>query len=194
MTTDTAARRIKPVFLLPFVIFFAAVVFFALPLLQGKDPSNLPSAMLDKPAPDFVLPGLSPDIPRLRHDMLKGRVTLVNVFASWCVPCRAEHPNLTAFAANNDIPLYGIAYKDRADAAKKWLARHGNPYDAIAHDEPGLSMIDWGVYGVPETYVIDAEGMIRHRHAGPLGKDDIEQTILPLIAELAAEPVAEPAP
>lgn len=184
MSEDHTNKKASPVFLLPFVIFIAAVLFFAVPLLTGKDPSKLPSAMLDKPVPEVTLPALAADIPKLEHGMLNGRVSVVNVFASWCLPCKAEHKILTAFAEKHDTPLYGIAYKDTAEKAKKFLARHGNPYDAVAHDEPGLQMIDWGVYGVPETYVIDADGIIRYRHAGPLSMTDVQNTLLPLIAEL----------
>jgi len=183
-TKDPAAKNTAPAFLLPFIVFIAAVMFFAVPLLTGKDPSALPSAMIGKPAPAFNLPGLNDGIVRFEHDMLKGQVSLVNVFASWCTPCKVEHPVLSDFAASHDTPLYGISYKDRADKAGKWLAHEGNPYNAVAHDEAGLSMIDWGVYGVPETYLIDAHGIIRYRHAGPLSQADIETEILPRIREL----------
>ena len=113
----------------------------------------------------------------------KGRVSLVNVFASWCAPCRVEHPVLNALSRSNRVPIYGINYKDRPEAARSWLAELGNPYIRIGADD-GRVGIEWGVYGVPETFVVDREGRIRYKHVGPLTRDDIERKILPLIAKL----------
>ena len=135
--------------------------------------------------PAFELPPLAGrDGPGFSSADLGGRVSLVNVFASWCVPCRVEHPLLMALA-DDGVPIYGINYKDPAEQANGWLAELGDPYRAIGADTQGRVAIDWGVYGVPETFVVDTEGRIRHRHVGPLQPRDVEETIKPLLAELA---------
>lgn len=175
-------RRI--LYLLPLAAFVAMAVWFAIGLT--RDPSKLPSALLDRPAPEFTLPALAGiDVPALSSASLKGRVSLVNVFASWCVPCRAEHPILMRLAKENGVPVYGISYKDKAADSLKFLRELGNPYTAIGHDESGRVGIDWGVYGVPETFVIDRTGRIRHKHVGPISSKDLQDTLLPLIANLS---------
>lgn len=175
-------RRI--VFLLPLIVFAAIAVWVAVPLVTGDDPSELPSALIDRPAPDFALPPLPGAEDGFSRADLGGSVGLVNVFASWCVPCLAEHPILTRLAEEEGVPLYGINYKDAAADATAWLAEHGNPYDRIGVDNEGRASIDWGVYGVPETFVVDREGRIRYRHAGPITPTLANETLLPLIRRL----------
>ena len=150
----------------------------------GTDTTVLPSALIDKPAPPFALPSLagSGETGFSTAD-LNGKVSLVNVFASWCVPCRAEHPVLNELANSKRVPVYGINYKDKPEAARAWIAELGNPYTRIGADD-GRVGIEWGVYGVPETFVVDRDSRIRYKHVGPLTQDDLEQKILPLIANL----------
>jgi cytochrome c biogenesis protein CcmG/thiol:disulfide interchange protein DsbE len=170
-------------FLLPVLIFVGVGIGLAVGLT--RDPSTLPSPLIDKPAPTFELPPLAGrDGPGFSSADLEGRVSLVNVFASWCIPCRVEHPLLMALAEDG-VAIYGIDYKDPADKAAGWLAELGDPYRAIGADQDGRVAIDWGVYGVPETFVVDAEGRIRHRHVGPLQQRDIANTIKPLLEDLA---------
>ena len=168
-------------FLLPLALFAAIALYLGFGLT--RDASVLPSALIDQPAPVFSLPGLSADAPGLDNTALQGQVALVNVFASWCVPCRAEHPQLMALAREG-WPIYGIAWKDKAAESRAFLAELGNPFRAVGHDGTGRAGIDWGVYGVPETYVIDREGRIRYRHVGPLMPAHLEERILPLLKEL----------
>jgi cytochrome c biogenesis protein CcmG, thiol:disulfide interchange protein DsbE len=132
--------------------------------------------------PEFQLPALEGG-DGLSSEDLKGRVSLVNVFASWCVPCRVEHPVLMRLAEEG-VPIFGINYKDPPDQAKAWLAELGDPFEKIGADRNGRVGIEWGVYGVPETFVVDAEGRIRHRHVGPIQARDLERTLLPILAEL----------
>jgi cytochrome c biogenesis protein CcmG/thiol:disulfide interchange protein DsbE len=170
-------------FLAPVALFAVLAGYFGLGL--NRDPSLLPSALLDKPVPDFSLPALG-DKPGLATPDLAGRVTLVNFFASWCAPCRVEHPLLMRLAAEGSVALYGIDYKDRPETANRLLAELGDPYRRIGVDGAGRTAIDFGVYGVPETYVIDQEGRIRYRHVGPLTPADYEAKILPLLKRLGA--------
>jgi len=173
-------RRV--LFLLPVLLFGGVAVYFGIGLT--RDPSILPSALIDKSAPEFTLPALLPDVPGFGRADLGGEVKLVNVFASWCVPCRAEHPILMRIAREKIAPIYGINYKDKKEDATAWLGELGNPYTRIGQDLSGRVGIEWGVYGVPETYIIDREGRIRYRQVGPIFADPLEKTILPLIKEL----------
>ena len=173
------------IFLLPVLLFAAVAVWMAVPLIRGDDPSVLPSALIDRPAPDFALPAL-PGVPGgVARDDLAGSVRLVNFFASWCVPCLAEHPLLTRLAREEGIPVFGVNYKDETADATAWLSRHGNPYEKVGADADGRTAIDWGVYGVPETFVVDADGHIRFRHAGPLTPDIVRDQLMPLIEGLS---------
>jgi cytochrome c biogenesis protein CcmG, thiol:disulfide interchange protein DsbE len=167
-------------FLVPLALFAVLASYFALGL--GRDPSVLPSALIDKAAPEFSLPGLGERAGLATAD-LAGGVTLVNFFASWCAPCRAEHRVLNALAHTRRVPIYGIDYKDKADLALAWIAELGNPYTRIGADD-GRVGIDWGVYGVPETFIVDKGGRIRYKHVGPLAATDVERSILPLVARL----------
>ncbi len=175
-------RRV--LYLVPLAAFLMLAAWFAIGLT--RDPSKLPSALLDRPAPEFALPALAgSDVPALTSASLQGKVSLVNVFASWCVPCRAEHPILMRLARENGVPVYGISYKDKAADSLRFLRELGNPYAAIGHDESGRVGIEWGVYGVPETFVVDRAGRIRHKHVGPITPKDLQDKLLPLMAELA---------
>ena len=170
-------------FLLPVALFALVAVYFLVTLRDGRDPSLVPSPMIDRPAPAFELPGLAPDMPGFRSADLAGKVVLVNFFASWCLPCRVEHPLLSALAAKG-VPVYGILYKDEPAAALAWLDELGNPYAVIGNDPAGRLGIDFGVYGVPETYLIDRAGRIRFKQVGPLDRPAIERTLLPMIEAL----------
>ena len=138
--------------------------------------------MISKPAPEFDLPPLVLDRPGLKLGDLKGKVTLVNFFASWCVPCRVEHPLLSQLA--DRVNLVGVAYKDKPEDSRAWLSRLGDPYKALAMDRDGRVGIDFGVYGVPESYLIDKNGVIRFKQTGPFSPDDIAQKLIPMLAEL----------
>ena len=169
------------IFLLPAALFAAlAAVFYA---GLETDTSVLPSALIDKPAPRFALPPIAGSDRGFSSADLEGRVSLVNIFASWCGPCRVEHPVLNALAKSGRVPIYGINYKDKPEAAQAWIAELGNPYTLIGADD-GRVGIDWGVYGVPETFVVDRAGRIRYKHVGPLTRETVERTILPLVAKL----------
>ncbi len=172
----------KLFFLLPVALFAVLVTAFAIGLRH--DPHLLPSALIDRPAPDFALPGLYESANGLTRNDLDGRVTLVNFFASWCAPCREEHTQLMALGRLPGITLDGIAYKDRPEEARRFLERLGDPFGHIAVDRNGTTAIDFGVYGVPETYVVDPTGHIRYRQVGPLTAEDVKTQILPLVQRL----------
>ncbi|MGE0714684.1 MAG: DsbE family thiol:disulfide interchange protein [Alphaproteobacteria bacterium] len=163
--------RRRLVYLLPALV-FALIASYLLAGL-GLDPRTVPSALIDKPAPAFDLPALGDIAPGLKTADLGGEPVLVNVFASWCVPCRAEHPILMRLAAEKGIPVYGIAYKDKPADSLRFLGQLGNPYRRIGVDADGRAGIEWGVYGVPETYLVDKAGRIRHRHVGAIGPQDV---------------------
>jgi cytochrome c biogenesis protein CcmG/thiol:disulfide interchange protein DsbE len=174
----------KLAFVLPAALFAVLVIAFALGL--NHDPQLLPSALIDRPAPDFALPGLYDPAHGLARKDLAGGVTLVNFFASWCAPCREEQAALTTLAHRPGVTLDGIAYKDRPADSRRFLDELGNPFRRIGIDRDGTTAINFGVYGVPETYVVDATGHIRYRQVGPLSVQDIEQKILPMVARIAA--------
>ncbi len=170
-------------YILPLAAFLVVAIWFAIGLTH--DPSRIPSALIDRPMPDFVLPAVTgTDTPALSAQTIRGKPALVNVFASWCVPCRSEHPILMRLAKESAVPLYGISYKDKAEDSVRFLKELGNPYAAIGFDADGRVGIDWGVYGVPETFVIDRDGRIRHKQVGPITPDDLQKVILPLLAKL----------
>lgn len=171
-------------FALPVVMFLLIAGFFAWPLISGRDPSVVQSALIDKPAPDMVLPPLMDGLPGLNTAALRDEVTLVNVFASWCPPCQVEHPVLKRLAAEGAFRLVGINYKDKPEDARAWLNRLGNPYAAIGVDPQGRRSIEWGVYGVPETFVIDRTGRIRYRHVGAVTDNIWQDTLRPVVEEL----------
>lgn len=150
------------------------------------DPRKVPSPLIGKVAPDFSLPRLGMPDTLFSLSSMRGQVWLLNVWASWCVSCVAEHPLLENFVQHN-INIVGLNYKDQPSNAVHWLARHGDPYYVSAVDVYGSTGLDWGVYGVPETFLIDQQGVIRHKHIGPLSKSDIDDTILPQIWKLQNE-------
>lgn len=170
-------------YLLPVALFVAVAVYFLLALNPNRDPGLLPSALINKPAPQFDLAGLTGGI-GLTRNAFKGQVALVNFFASWCEPCRDEQAILMRLVRDDHVPLYGIAYKDKPADTQRFLAQFGDPYRAIGVDENGRTAINFGVYGVPETYVIDKEGRVRLRVVGPITADSAARELLPLIAKL----------
>lgn len=176
-------------YLIPIGLFVLLVALFGRGLFM--DPREIPSVLIDKPAPEFDLPTLHDPNKRFTRQMFMGKVSLYNVFASWCTACRQEHPLLLAFAREGKYPLYGLNYKDKREDALKWLGELGNPYTEIAYDFPGRSAIDWGVYGVPETFVVDKRGVIRYKQIGPISRKALEDTIRPLLDRLQAEPSEE---
>ena len=177
------------IYILPPVIFAAVALALAVGLTLRPD--IVPSALIDKPVPTFTLPGLGAGDTDVGIDSrgfssadLKGRVTLVNVFASWCIPCKAEHPLLMRLADKERLVIFGLNYKDKPADARAWISALGNPYRRIGVDRKGRVAIDWGVYGVPETFVIDRNGRIRYKHVGPLMARDVDEVILPIIRKL----------
>jgi len=173
------------VYLLPLALFLGVAGYFAAQLLSGRDAMEVPSALIDRPAPDFALPALWEGGEGLSTADLKGDgPSIVNVFASWCLPCRAEHPMLMRLAEEAGVAVHGIAYKDDPAASKAFLEELGDPYTRIGVDESGRVAIDWGVYGVPETYIIDAQGRIRYKRTGPITPRHMDEDILPLLKEL----------
>jgi cytochrome c biogenesis protein CcmG/thiol:disulfide interchange protein DsbE len=168
-------------FLVPLLIFVVLAGFLAAGL--SRDPHLVPSPLVGKPAPAFTLPRLDRPATFSPAEM-QGRVWMLNVWASWCGACRQEHPLLTDLSRSGVVPLVGLDYKDAGPAARRWLAEHGDPYLLTAVDADGRVGIDYGVYGVPETYVIDRAGVIRYKHIGPVTPGILQAKILPLIQEL----------
>ncbi|WEK51006.1 MAG: DsbE family thiol:disulfide interchange protein [Candidatus Kaistia colombiensis] len=172
----------------PIAAFAALAVLFIIRLEQGGDPSLIPSALIGRPAPATVLPPLEGlGRPGIDTADFTGKVTLVNVWASWCVPCREEHPVLERLGVDKRINLVGINYKDQAGNARGFLGQMGNPYAAVGVDEKGRSSIDWGVYGVPETFLVGRDGKIRFKFVGPLSDESLEKVMLPEIEKALAE-------
>ena len=169
-------------YLIPIVVFAALVIMFAETL--NRDPRTIPSALIDKPVPEFALPAVKGRTLGLSSTDLVGEVSLVNVFASWCVACREEHPLFMQLKAESVVPIHGLNYKDHPDNAARWLNTLGDPYTRTGADRDGRVSIDWGVYGVPETFVITKDGRIAHKHIGPLTPEALENTVLPLIRRL----------
>ena len=189
-TETQGRRRGRRPFALMVVPFIAFVLFglFGWGLLNDSD--DLPSALLNKPVPEFSLPPVQGRTEGLSTADLQGHVSLVNIFASWCVPCRLEHPLFMELSRSDEVPLYGINYKDPPDQAEAWLDELGDPYTRIGADLEGRAAIEWGSYGLPETFVISGDGTIAHRHVGPLTQQDIDQTIMPLFRKLQAQDAA----
>lgn len=190
---DTAPpKRSRSLLLaLPLAIFVAIAALFYFGLIAG-DPSKLPSALIGKPVPPTNLPPLEAlavngkPVPGLTDDMLKGQVTLVNVWASWCVPCHDEAPLLDALAKDKRFSVVGINYKDVAENARRFLNRYGNPFTAVGVDEKGRASIDWGVYGVPETFLVGRDGRIAYKLVGPITPQNLEAVLKPQIEEALA--------
>ena len=169
-------------YLLPLVVFLVLVGFFAIGL--QLNPREVPSPLIGKPAPAFKLPVLNAPDRKISAQELKGKVWVLNVWASWCVPCRQEHPLITDLAKNSGVPVYGLNYKDKVADASAWLAQLGDPFAATLSDIDGLVGIDYGVYGVPETFVIDKQGVIRLKHIGPMTPEAMRDTVLPMVEKL----------
>jgi cytochrome c biogenesis protein CcmG/thiol:disulfide interchange protein DsbE len=181
-TNPPPTRRRPLLFILPLLLFALVGGFLAIGLT--RDPSTLPSALVGKPAPEFALPPLpGRDEHGLSRADLGGQPMLVNVFASWCVPCRIEHPVIGRLAEQG-VVVHGINYKDEPGDAQAWLEELGDPFRHVGTDRSGRAGIEWGVYGVPETFVIDKDGRIAYRHVGPLQPRDVEEKILPLLGKL----------
>lgn len=164
-----------------------ALLVAALGIGLRLEPGAVPSPLIGKPAPDFELPTVADADARLSEADLQGGIAVFNVWASWCVTCRVEHPLLTRMAKLEGVRLYGLNYKDKRADAQAWLRQYGNPYRASAYDPQGKVGIDWGVYKVPETFVLDAKGRIRMKHLGAISENDLEDKFLPLFQRLRAE-------
>jgi cytochrome c biogenesis protein CcmG/thiol:disulfide interchange protein DsbE len=175
-----ALRRVP--FLVPVVVFAGLAVAFAVGLTLR--PNEIPSALIGEPVPEFELPPVKGRSLGLSSAALKGEVSLVNVFASWCVACRVEHPFLMKLAADGVVPVHGLNYKDQPDDAGRWLDELGDPYTRTGADVNGRVGIEWGVYGVPETFVVDRSGRIRYKHIGALSAEVLERDVLPLVERL----------
>jgi DsbE subfamily thiol:disulfide oxidoreductase len=176
----------QPLYIIPLAVFLTLMGLFIYRLVlidRGNAPDMIPSVLLNKPMPDFDLPSLEGKS-RLKASGLKGKVILINFFSSWCVPCRAEHMYLEE-AQKAGIQIVGINYKDKPADARAWLAKLGNPYTAIGSDSDGHTAIDFGVYGVPESYLIDKSGIVRFKQTGPLTPEVIENQLVPLAKELS---------
>jgi cytochrome c biogenesis protein CcmG/thiol:disulfide interchange protein DsbE len=169
-------------FALPLVVFVLMVGLLGYGL--RLDPKKVPSPLIDKPAPEFSLSMLGTPSRQLSTKDMSGQVWVLNVWASWCVSCRAEHAVITALANRNLVTVVGLNYKDEPADATRWLEQFGNPYATSVIDRDGRVGIDWGVYGVPETFIIGADGMIKYKHIGPVTHESLEQTILPILKEL----------
>lgn len=176
----------------PLLLFGALAAVFYFQLVSGKDTSELPSALIDKSVPIFDLPPLDgfkhegQQVPGLKSADLNGKVSLVNIFASWCVPCRAEHPVLMKLAENKELNIVGINYKDRAENARRFLGVLGNPYTRIGVDPRGRTAIEWGFYGIPETLLVGPDGIVRHKIVGPIDPEKFKALKVKIQELLAA--------
>ena len=166
--------------------FIALIALLAMGLTL--DPREVPSPLIDKPAPAFSLPRLHAPDQQIAQSDLRGQVWMLNVWASWCAACRQEHPLLVELAAKDLVPIIGLNYKDLRDDATRWLQTFGDPYTASAFDADGRVGIDWGVYGVPETFVVDKRGAIRFKQIGPVTQQVLDEKLLPLLRQLQSEP------
>jgi cytochrome c biogenesis protein CcmG/thiol:disulfide interchange protein DsbE len=170
--------------LLPLLAFvaLAALLFVGVRMNSGKDNSAIPSPLIGKTAPSLVLPELEMTDSRLRPADLQGKAYVLNVWGSWCVSCRVEHPVITELARTG-VTVVGYNYKDTPDDARRWLAEYGNPFALVIQDQDGQAALDWGIYGAPETFVIDANGIIRYKHIGPLTPDVVKTGLLPALGQ-----------
>lgn len=195
-----AQRRSNYLRLLPVVIFVIVAGFFAMALRSG-DPSLLPSTLVGKPVPSTSFPPIEgleaqqgkPESGFTSADLAKGKISVVNYWASWCVPCIDEHPLLEQLKEATGIDVYGVNYKDQASAARRFLGRYGNPFTAVGTDADGRAAIDWGVYGTPETFVVNGKGDVIYKHVGPITDESLKSKLLPIIEKAKAEGAAAPA-
>ena len=169
-------------FVIPLAVFVLLAAFLAVGLT--RDPREVPSPFIGKPAPVFQLTQLADEKLAFAPADMKGKVWLLNVWASWCVSCRVEHPLLVEMSKKNVVPIVGLNYKDKRDEGLQWLRKHGDPYSLSAYDVEGKVGIDYGVYGVPETFVIDKQGVIRYKQIGPITPEALEKKIMPLVRKL----------
>jgi cytochrome c biogenesis protein CcmG/thiol:disulfide interchange protein DsbE len=185
-TQPRASGRFRPILFLP-VLMFVAIAAIFIGGITGGDPSKVPSVLIDQPVPQFVLPPLEGiEVPGIASgDLARGRVTLVNVWASWCGPCRLEHPILMALSERDDLDIVGINYKDDPANARRFLRSLGQPFAAIGVDENGRAAVDWGVYGVPESFLVDGAGKIRFKWVGPLTEEVLATEVLPALTRAA---------
>lgn len=193
-STELSRGRRSGLLVIPLLIFTALVAMLAFALQKG-DPTKLPSALIGKPAPPLNLAPLAGatredggPLPGLNHTALsQGRVSVINFWASWCAPCVQEHPLLVAVSQSHpDVALYGVNYKDQVSNARRFLGRYGNPFTAIGVDADGRAAIEWGVYGMPETFVVNGQGMIVYKHVGPLSAQSLETKLVPAIVAARA--------
>ena len=184
---------------IPLILFLALAGIFLKQLAQGGGSRDIPSALIGRQAPEFTLQPLqAPDggaglVPGFSRSDLEGKVSIVNVWASWCVPCRVEHPVLLELSKSDAFELYGINYKDKPENALRFLGQLGNPFSRIGVDPRGSAAIDWGVYGVPETFIVAADGTILHKHVGPLTEEAMRTKFLPALDEALTRSKAAPA-
>tara|TARA_R110001592_G_C13183701_1_gene751282 strand:+ start:3962 stop:4549 length:588 start_codon:yes stop_codon:yes gene_type:complete len=190
LSFETEQRR-RPVLLFwgPVVVFTGLAV--ALGWGLTRDPKVLPSALIDKPVPEFNLPPVKGRTLGLASVDLVGEVSIVNVFASWCLPCKAEHPVWMELQAQNAVPIHGLNYKDSPNDASAWLNRLGDPYARTGADLDGRVAIDWGVYGVPETFIVSADGRIAYKHVGAVTREIVGETLLPIVDRLRRQAKGE---
>jgi len=167
---------------IPLLVFFVMAVVLGIGLTMN--PRNIPSPLIGKPVPEFTLPPVKGRTQGLATADLRGQVSIVNVFASWCVACREEHPLLMGLGEKGIVPIHGLNYKDKPDDAQAWLDQLGDPYTRTGADISGRVAIDWGVYGVPETFVVDREGRIAYKHIGAMTPEVLRDKIMPLITQL----------
>ena len=185
-SSDTPRRGwFRPLLFAPVALFLVLMLAFVMGL--GRDPKLVPSPLIGNSVPDFALPPVKGRSLGLSSSDLKGEVSLVNVFASWCDACRDEHPMFMQLAKEGTVPIHGVNYKDKSDDAARWLDTTGDPYTRTGADINGRFAIDWGVYGVPETFVVNAKGRIAFKQVGPITREILEETILPVIAGLRAD-------
>lgn len=184
--SGTAPGRLPWTGFIPLLVFLVLAVFFGIGLTMN--PREIPSPLIGKAVPDFSLPAVKGRALGLSSADLRGEVALVNVFASWCAACRDEHPLLMQVSAAGTVPIHGLNYKDKPDDAARWLDELGDPYTRTGADVAGRVGIDWGVYGVPETFVIDRDGRIAYKHIGPITPNAWSEKLLPLIRQLQEQP------
>ncbi len=191
-TVPSDAPTVRRAVLHRLAVLLPVMVFVALAVLLGwgltRNASDIPSALINKPVPEFSLPPVQGRTLGLSSGDLRGEVSLVNVFASWCLACREEHPVFMQLAKSGTVPLHGLNYKDQPDDAARWLDTDGDPYTRTGADLTGRVAIDWGVYGVPETFVIGKDGAIAYKHVGPLTPDSVRSALLPEIEKALARP------
>lgn len=187
-----AAGKFPLLRLMPVIVFAVVAGFFAMALRSG-DPSRLPSTLVGKPVPETVFPALEglelggkPEAGFSSADLAKGKVSVVNYWASWCQPCVEEHPFLEQLKEQAGVDLYGVNYKDQTDAARRYIGRYGNPYSAVGTDVSGRAAIDWGVYGTPETFIVNGKGEVVYKHVGPISAESLKTKLLPIIEKAKA--------